>query len=118
MYRVRLRGPSEIGSVEGGDIVGHEAGWTEAAISIPPGEVDWGTKDLSVTPGQRPSGSARVTRAPFGRLPDGSAVEQFTLTNGRGMEVRTIPYGAIITSIRVPDRNGQQADVTLGFDSL
>jgi aldose 1-epimerase len=37
-----------------------------------------------------------VTRAPFGRFADGTAVELFTLTNSRGMEVRTMPYGAII----------------------
>ena len=41
----------------------------------------------------------------------------FTLTNANGMEVRTIPYGAIIVSITVPDRRGTLGDVVLGFDS-
>src|SRR5262245_59065924 len=40
-----------------------------------------------------------------------------TLTNANGVEVRTIPYGAIITSIKVPDRNGHLDDVVLGFDT-
>jgi aldose 1-epimerase len=59
-----------------------------------------------------------VTVAPFGRMPDGKAVEVFTLRNARGMEVRAITYGAIIQSIRVPDRSGRIGDVTLGYDSL
>lgn len=34
------------------------------------------------------------------------------------MEVRTIPYGAIVVSIRVPDRTNRIGDVVLGFDTL
>src|SRR2546425_80557 len=59
-----------------------------------------------------------VTRAPFGELPDGRAVELFTLANAHGFEVRAMTYGAIITSIRTPDRRGRVEDVVLGFDSL
>ena len=55
---------------------------------------------------------------PFGRLPDGRSVELFTLTNPHGVEVRVMTYGAIITSIRTPDRSGRLADIVLGFDSL
>ena len=56
----------------------------------------------------------------FGRLPspDGPSVEEFTLTNAHGIEVRAITYGAIITVIRTPDRSGQLADIVFGFDSL
>jgi aldose 1-epimerase len=61
---------------------------------------------------------ARVSRAPFGQLPDGGRVELFTLTNAHGLEVRVMTYGAIITAIRTPDRRGRHADITLGFDSL
>jgi aldose 1-epimerase len=71
------------------------------------------------TPGDTPSQQGpTVTVAPFGRTPDGQAVELYTLTNARGMQVRAISYGAIIQAIRVPDRAGHLADVTLGFDSL
>src|SRR5262245_52064643 len=59
-----------------------------------------------------------VTRAAFGTLPDGGAVEQFTLTNGHGVEVRAISYGAIITSLRTPDRAGAPGDIVFGYDSL
>jgi aldose 1-epimerase len=61
---------------------------------------------------------ATINRAPFGRLPDGTAVEVFTLTNAHGVEVRAITHGGIILSLRVPDRNGQLDDVVLGYDSL
>jgi len=43
---------------------------------------------------------------------------QFDLKNANGMEVRLASYGARITSIKVPDRNGKFADVVLGFDTI
>src|SRR5262249_15056467 len=46
----------------------------------------------------------------------GKPIELVTLKNSRGMEVRAITYGAIITSIKVPDREGKIGDVALGFD--
>jgi aldose 1-epimerase len=61
---------------------------------------------------------ATVTRAPFGRMPDGTAVEVYTLTNPGGTQVKAITYGAIIQAIRVPDKAGRMGDVTLGYDSL
>lgn len=54
----------------------------------------------------------------FGTLPDGREIDRYTLRNHQGMEVDIINYGAIITSIRVPDRNKAPGDVVLGFDSL
>src|SRR5258706_2070982 len=66
----------------------------------------------------RDSSRARVTRGPFGQLPDGRGVERFTLTNAHGIEVQVITYGGIITSIHTPDRSGHLDDIVLGFDSL
>jgi aldose 1-epimerase len=57
-----------------------------------------------------------VKRTAFGRLPDGTAVEAFTLTNSNGAQVRAMTYGATIISVRVPDRRGHPDDVVLGFD--
>ena len=59
-----------------------------------------------------------MNKAAFGMTPDGEAVDIYTLTNPQGMEVRAITFGGIITSIRVPDRDGKLDDVVLGFDSL
>jgi aldose 1-epimerase len=62
--------------------------------------------------------SSRISREPFGQMPDGRRVELFTLSNAHGIEVRAMTYGAIITSIRVPDVKGERADIVLGFDNL
>jgi aldose 1-epimerase len=59
-----------------------------------------------------------VTPASFGHLPDGTEVGLFTLRNARGLEVRAIAYGAILVSIRTPDRHGRLEDIALGFDDL
>ena len=59
-----------------------------------------------------------VTRSAFGRATDGTPVDLYVLANKNGVEVRVITYGGIVTSIRVPDRNGRFADVVLGFDTL
>jgi aldose 1-epimerase len=54
----------------------------------------------------------------FGKLPDGREVHQYTLTNESGVIVQIINFGATVTSLRVPDRNGKIEDVVLGYDSL
>lgn len=59
-----------------------------------------------------------VTHSPFGKLPDGTSIEQFTIKNVSGAEVRVINYGGIVTAIKVPDRNGKLDDVVLGYDSF
>jgi aldose 1-epimerase len=59
-----------------------------------------------------------VIREPFGVTSSGQQVDRFTLQNGKGMTVRLITYGAIVTEIHVPDRSGKNADVVLGFDNL
>jgi aldose 1-epimerase len=59
-----------------------------------------------------------VTRAPFGRAPDGTAVDQYTMRNAHGLEVHALTYGGIITVVRAPDRAGRFDDIVLGFDSL
>ncbi len=61
---------------------------------------------------------ATVTQTPFGTLPDGRAVHLFTLRNANGIEVRLIDYGGIVLSIIAPDRAGNFADITLGYDDF
>lgn len=64
------------------------------------------------------SGKSSITHESFGATADGTAVEIYTLRNEIGMEVRIMTYGGIIQSIKVPDKNGQFGDVTLGYDTL
>ncbi len=61
---------------------------------------------------------ARIKVQPFGKLADGTSVDIYTLTNKNGMEVKITNYGAAIVSLTAPDRRGQLADVTLGYDDL
>jgi aldose 1-epimerase len=58
-----------------------------------------------------------TTRTPFGTH-EGRAVEAVTLTGARGMRARLITYGARLTELWVPGRDGELADIVLGFDNL
>ena len=63
-------------------------------------------------------GQAKVTKEGFGKTPDGQDADIYTLTNSGGAEVRITNYGGIVTSLKVPDRNGKLDDIVLGFDNL
>jgi aldose 1-epimerase len=54
----------------------------------------------------------------FGQTPEGREADLYTLTNSNGLRARITNYGAILVSLEVPDRDGNLADITLGFDSL
>lgn len=54
----------------------------------------------------------------FGRTPDGQAVTQYILTNAHGLRAAIITYGATLTSLHAPDRDGRLDEITLGFDAL
>jgi aldose 1-epimerase len=58
-----------------------------------------------------------LTQEPFGTLPDGRAVDLYTLDNGR-TTVKVTNFGGIITSIMTPDRNGNRGEICLGFSTL
>ena len=60
----------------------------------------------------------RMEQHEFGKLPDGMAVQAFTLRNANGMLAKIITYGAIIAKLEVPDRRGAVTNVILGADSL
>ncbi len=62
--------------------------------------------------------SLSVSVAPFGKMPDGQAVQIYHLKNANGMEVNVITYGGAVQSIMMPDKNGHVDDVALGFDNL
>ncbi len=59
----------------------------------------------------------RLEREPFGEF-EGTPVERFVLTNPAGMTVAILSFGAVIQEIRVPRRDGELANVVLGFDGL
>ena len=59
----------------------------------------------------------KITKEDFGKIDD-KEVYLFTMTNNNGMSVKITNYGGIVTSILCPDREGNMADVVLGFDDL
>ncbi len=67
--------------------------------------------------GGGPQAGPGVTQQPFGSA-DGKPITVYTVRNAKGMEMRAINYGGVILSLKVPDRQGQFADVVLGFDSV
>jgi len=54
----------------------------------------------------------------FGTLKDGREVKIFTLTNKNGITAKVTEYGATLTNISVPDKDGNIADLTHGYDDL
>ena len=62
--------------------------------------------------------SSSITKAAFGKTPDGTPVEIYTLRNSKGAEARIMTYGGIVQKLTMPDKNGEFADVVLGFDTL
>ena len=58
-----------------------------------------------------------VQSEPFGQTEDGNEITSFSLRNRHGMKVGLINRGGILTSVEVPDREGNLANVTLHFDS-
>jgi aldose 1-epimerase len=91
------------------------------------------TLALSAAASAQPKDAKGITgpafdQDPFGKLPaakdkggkdvPAQPVTRFTLVNRNGMVVKCIEYGAIITEIHTPDKNGKTADVALGFDTL
>lgn len=54
----------------------------------------------------------------WGRTKGGQEATLYTLRNGNGMEARITNYGGTIVGLTAPDKNGQFADVVLGFDTL
>ena len=58
-----------------------------------------------------------VTKKPFGKMPDGTQIDVYTLSEGK-IEARIITYGGIMISLKTPDKSGKVDDIVLGFDTL
>jgi aldose 1-epimerase len=82
----------------------------------------FGPEFASSAPGGEAQTAAKkgphVDKAEFGKMPDGTAIEAFTIYNTQGASAKLITYGATVTELHVPDRNGKMGDVVLGFDNL
>ncbi len=63
------------------------------------------------------SSSPSVEMEPWGEV-GGQPVYLYTLTNTNGSTMKVTNYGARVTSLKVPDEEGEMVDVVLGFDNL
>lgn len=59
-----------------------------------------------------------ISKSAYGKLPDGTAIDAYTLHGSAGASATVITYGATLTNLLVPDRSGKLGDVVLGFDNL
>ena len=48
----------------------------------------------------------------------GEPVSRFILANEHGLRLQCLTYGATITTLMVPDRDGAPGDIVLGFDTI
>ena len=62
--------------------------------------------------------AGQISNTPFGKTPDGTRVDLYTLRNSKGVEATICSYGGIVTTLKVPDKNGKFGDVVLGYDTL
>ena len=67
---------------------------------------------------QLEAANLKVSRKSYGRTAAGEKVHEFTLQNGNGITVKLINYGATLTSLVTPDRDGKLADIVLGYDDI
>ncbi|OYX67414.1 MAG: galactose-1-epimerase [Sphingomonadales bacterium 32-64-17] len=65
-----------------------------------------------------PAMAADAVREEAGTMPDGSVVEAVVLSNANGVSARVLTYGATLQSLTAPDRDGNPADITLGYDDV
>ena len=57
-----------------------------------------------------------IEQSVWGFTEEGEAVVLYTMRNSQGAEVQVTNMGAALVSVKVPDRNGNLADVVLGYD--
>lgn len=61
--------------------------------------------------------AASVTHSDFGKLPDGSTAQIYTLTSP-AVEMRLTTFGARVVSLKTKDRAGKMDDVVLGYEDV
>ncbi len=60
----------------------------------------------------------KITKVVWGKLPDGTSIDLYTLSNKNGLEAKITNYGGIVVSLLTPDKNGKMEDVVLGYETL
>ena len=59
-----------------------------------------------------------IRKKKFGQLKNGEIVHLFTLKNKNGLTAKIISYGATLTELWTPDKNGKFINIVLGYKKL
>ena len=59
-----------------------------------------------------------ITKSFYGKTKDNKKIDLYSFKNKNGMQVDIINYGGIITSLKVPDKNGETENIVLGYSKL
>ena len=59
-----------------------------------------------------------VSQHPFGSTRSGGKVTRFVCTNRHGYSIELIDYGATLTCVRTPDRDGKFENIAIGCDDI
>lgn len=84
-------------------------------ILLAAGSAAYAQSSPEASPNTTPAGT--MGGVAFGTV-EGQPVDQYTLSNKNGIEVKILTYGAIIQSLMVPDRDGTLGNIVLGFDNI
>ncbi len=60
----------------------------------------------------------KIESRAFGETASGDEIREYTLSHPSGVVAKVINFGAILTSLKISDRDGHSEEVTLGFDTL
>ena len=63
-------------------------------------------------------GKMEIEKNSFGKTKEGTEVFLYTLKNHNNVSVSITNYGGIVTSVKVPDKNGNLSDIVLGYDNV
>lgn len=71
---------------------------------------------------QKPTSSVKLEEDLFDYITNEngtkSPVKRYTWTNNNNVTIQVITYGATITAIKMPDKNGVIDDIVLGFNDI
>ncbi len=59
-----------------------------------------------------------IAKRSFGKTADGKEAHLFLLINSEGVEAQITDYGATLVALKTPDRAGNLADITAGYDNV
>jgi aldose 1-epimerase len=62
--------------------------------------------------------AASISKQAYGWTTARVGVHEYTLTNASGITVKILTYGGIISAIHIPDRDGNMANIALGFNNF